>query len=139
MGRWFGGGWALVAIAAGAVTLGVVAGLLFTRGSPERFSSSEALVEIQLTDGSVYVGLITDEQADRLFVEGPAVVLPQGSGQSRTYLVQPLSRDPYSVEGSIVMMRDAVAFIGRIIPGSAIERAYRDAMNPASSSSPAAS
>lgn len=112
----------------------------FVRGDQiDRVAPDGALLEVQLADGTVYLGALEDE-GDYLVLSGPAVIVPGSSEEETTsYTVQPLSGDPYSILGPILIDRDRVTFIGAVSAGSGIERAYLDAISGTSQETPAPS
>ena len=116
---------ALVAI----VWIGSVVGSsMFGRG-PAGHLVGGGLAEIHMADGTLYLGEIVSERDGFLQISGAAVVIPDAgsSGSASQLLVQLLTGDPYALGGDILIASDHVTLVGAVIPGSGLEKAYRQA------------
>jgi hypothetical protein len=109
---------------------GLWVGSLIRGNAVDRLAADGGLFEVHLVDGTVYLGELVMDEEDFLSLERPAVVLPQAQDGSEMsgYVVEPLSADPYSIRGPILIERGGVAFIGAVSPDSAIEGAYLQVM-----------
>lgn len=96
-------------------------------------------MEIHLADGTVYLGDVTNESEAYLQLRGAALIVPEQGNAGTAYRVQPLTGDPYSLVGPVVIARDRVALIGVVSAGSAVERAYQDALAGAGEPTPSPS
>lgn len=129
--------------AAGAIALlwlGLWTGSLLRGGPVDRLAPEGSLVEVHLVDGTVYLGGVRDAGSDYLALANPAVVLPKaGDSASNTFIIQPLSGDPYDIHGMVLIPRGQVALIGGVAAGSGLAAAYDDAMRGGAPESPAPS
>jgi len=120
---------ALVALATVLLAAGLWVGSTLRGDEIDGLAPDGSLMEVHLTDGSVYLGAL-ESNGDSLTLTGPAVIVPGSTDQgTTTYAVEPLAGDPYSIAGPILVARDRVAFIGAVRAGSGIEGAYLDAMS----------
>lgn len=116
-------------IAVTIVMLGLVAGGALRDQGFRALAPGGSLFQVQLSGGAVYVGDLVNESDDLLTLGAPAVVLQDSSqGSQTTYRVVPLSAEPHSLAGSVLIPRNQVMIVGVVAAGSPIERAYLDAM-----------
>ena len=91
-----------------------------------------SLIEVHLTDGTVYLGDLVGDEGGYLRLEAPAVVLPEtAEGGAASYRVTALTADPYGLVGPVIIPREQATLIGAVAAGSSIEGAYLDAMSGA--------
>jgi len=130
---------ALAVLAAVLLAGGLWVGSILRGDEIDRLAPDGSLVEVHLADGTVYLGALEADD-DYLTLTGPAVVVPgSADDETTTYAVEPLSGDPYSIAGPILIERERVSLVGAVRAGSAIERAYHDAMGADATESPAPS
>jgi hypothetical protein len=129
-----------LALAAALLYLGLRIGRELTQPGPAaRFAVPGALQELQLADGSVYVGRIVADEDDYLRLAGAAIVRPEQAqaGQAGRLLVVLVSADPQDIAGDLLIPRDQVLYVGNVAPNSGLETAYRQATGELPQPSPA--
>jgi hypothetical protein len=120
----------LVALGIALVYLGLKVGQALTDpGAARRLADPGKLQEVQLADGSVYVGALVGEEGDYLRLAGPAIIQSdQGQGgQQGQLVVQLMAAEPRSIAGELLIPRDQVLYLGNVTSGSGLETAYRQA------------
>jgi hypothetical protein len=119
-----------IALAIALLYLGLRIGRALTEGGPAaRFAAPGALQEIQLADGSFYLGRIVADEDDYVRLAGAAIVRSdqaQGGGGSRL-IVQLVVAEPQSIAGDLLVPREQILYIGNVAANSGLETAYRQA------------
>jgi hypothetical protein len=106
--------------------------------APEPFSglaTSGSVHQVRLASGAVYVGRITSSSGGYLRMADPAIIRQGGTAPSASaaplLVVEALSVEPYDVRGDLAIVIGSVDWVGDVRPGSDLEAAYRQAVNPA--------
>lgn len=133
--RVVGGIVAVVVLVVGGIWLGAQ----LRPDGARALAPSGTLMEVHLADDTVYLGDVTNESEAYLQLTGAAVIVPEQGDAATTYRVQPLTGDPYSLVGPVAIARDRIAILGVVSAGSAVERAYQDALAGAEEPTPAPS
>jgi hypothetical protein len=128
-----------LALAAALLYLGVRIGRELTQPGPAaRFAAPDALQELQLADGSVYVGRVVADEDGYLRLAGAAIVRPEQAqaGRSPRLLVVLVAADPQDIAGDLLIPREQVLYIGNVAASSGLETAYRQATGELPQASP---
>lgn len=116
---------ALVAVVAIVLVGARIGAALISPGPAAEFGRGDSLQEVQ-TAGGTYVGVIVADDGRYLRLVGAAIVRPESSTSERL-IVQMLTSSPFDLDGTVLIAREQVLFIGNVRPQSGLETAYRQA------------
>lgn len=120
--------WVLLGISV-ALLLGVLGFTIGRQAStgtaPPQPIAPGTLVELQMAEGRVLLGIFVTQADGRLALSDPAEVVPTESGEGLD--VRPLARRPASIDGHLLVERSQVLFVGAVRPGTSLSEAYVEA------------
>jgi hypothetical protein len=123
--------WAIAVIAGVVLIAGgaLIGSRLIGRGTTETVAAEGDLFEVQVTSGTVYVGrFISDRDGYIRLGRAALIAARQSASAAPQYAVQGLGIEPHNLAGDILIGREQVVIAGPVQNGSALERAYHDAL-----------
>ena len=96
-----------------------------TSEAPAQPIGAGTLIEVHLASDRIILGIFVTQVDGRLVLSEPAELTSDRRG--RDLDVQPMSREPTSINGNLLIERSQIEFVGAVLADSALSDAYVEA------------